>query len=373
MGRHTIRKGLRLPAYGEPEQSISVARMTRRVALLADDYMGLRPTFRVAEGDDVSRGQVLFQDKKRPGVRFTSPAAGTVEAIHRGDRRSFRSIVIALSRDEQEGRGGAAVRFSAFSGRHPRELSDEAVRELLVESGLWTAIRSRPFGRVADPGGRPHAIFVTAIDTEPLAPDVSVVLEGAHGPFERGVAALARLTDGRVYVCTAPSSGVPVPSGDRIRREEFGGVHPAGNPGVHMHVLDPVTRDKLAWHVGYQDVAAMGRLFDTGELSVERVIALAGPAQPNPRLIRTRLGAATSELFDSPVDDGIRILSGSLLAGRLASDGVTGFLGRFHRQVCLVREGPQREFLGWLGPGLSKFSVSRSCGSQLFPGRRVSF
>ncbi|MEE2637956.1 MAG: NADH:ubiquinone reductase (Na(+)-transporting) subunit A, partial [Acidobacteriota bacterium] len=140
MGRHTIRKGLRLPAHGEPEQSISVARMTRRVALLADDYMGLRPTFRVVEGDDVSRGQVLFQDKKRPGVRFTSPAAGTVEAIHRGDRRSFRSIVIALSRDEQEGRGGAAVRFSAFSGRHPRELSDEAVRELLVESGLWTAI-----------------------------------------------------------------------------------------------------------------------------------------------------------------------------------------------------------------------------------------
>ena len=374
MGRHTIRKGLRLPVSGEPDQTIGSARMTRRVALLADDYVGVRPTMHVAEGDDVRRGQLLFEDKKRPGVRFTSPAAGSVEAIHRGERRSFRSVVIALGRDEQEGRGGASVGFSSFSGRHPAGLGGDGVRELLLESGLWPAIRARPFGRVADPAARPRSIFVTAIDTEPLAPRVDVVLDGAHGPFEDGLKALAQLTDGVVYVCTAPDGRVPVPAGDRFRREEFAGVHPAGAPGLHIHRLEPVNRNRQAWHVGYQDVVAIGRLFQTGELAVERVAALAGPAVSRPRLVRTRLGAAVADvLAGESVDDGVRVVSGSLLAGRLASGAATGYLGRYHRQVCLIREGREREWLGWLRPGLRKFSVSRAFLSTLWRGRRFPF
>ena len=374
MGRHTIRKGLRLPVTGEPDQAIGPARMTRRVALLADDYIGLRPTMHVSEGDDVRRGEFLFEDKKRPGVRFTSPAAGTVEAVNRGERRSFRSIVIALGREEQEGRDGASVRFSSFSGRHPIGLGGDGVRELLLESGLWPAIRARPFGRVPDPSVRPHSIFVTAIDTEPLAPRVEVVLDGAHGPFENGLKALAQMTDGVVYVCTAPDGRVPVPAGDRFRREEFAGVHPAGTAGLHIHRLDPVSRDKQVWYVGYQDVAAIGRLFETGELAVDRVVALAGPALSRPRLVRTRLGAAVADvLADESIDDGVRVVSGSLLAGRPASGAVTGYLGRYHRQICLLREGRERELLGWLRPGLRKYSVSRSFLSTLWRGRRFPF
>ena len=374
MGRHTIRRGLRLPVSGEPDQTVGPARMARRVALLADDYVGLRPTMHVAEGDNVRRGGLLFEDKKRPGVRFTSPAAGTVEAVHRGERRSFRSIVIAVDRDEQEGRGGASVGFSSFSGRHPTGLGGDDVRELLIESGLWPALRARPFGRVADPMTRPHSIFVTAIDTEPLAPRVEIVLDGATGPFENGLKALAQMTDGVVYVCTAPDGRVPVPAGDRFRREEFAGVHPAGAPGLHIHRLDPVNRDKQVWYVGYQDVVAIGRLFETGELAVERVVALAGPSVSRPRLVRTRLGAAVADvLAGEPIDDGVRAVSGSLLAGRSAPDAVTGFLGRYHRQVCLIREGREREWLGWLRPGLGKFSVSRSFLSTLWRGRRFPF
>ena len=373
MGRHTIRKGLRLPALGEPVQTVEFARMTRRVALLADDYVGLRPTMQVAVGDDVERGQFLFEDKKRSGVRFTAPAAGTVLAIVRGDRRSFRSIVIELSREEREGRGSAAT-FGSFSGRHPRGLSGDDVRELLVESGLWVSIRARPFSRVADPQTRPDAIFVTAIDTEPFAPRVDVVLEGAHGPFEHGVAALSRLTEGVVYVCTATDATWPIPSGERIRHEEFAGVHPAGTAGLHIHVLDPVAPGKLVWHVGYQDVVAIGRLFDAGELAVDRVVALAGPAQPRPRLVRTRLGVSTADLLtDQEVAEGIRVISGSLLSGRLAAGDTVGFLGRYHRQVCLIREGRDRELLGWLAPGLGKFSTSRTFLSKLLPGRRFAF
>ena len=348
--------------------------MPRRVALLADDYVGVRPTMRVTVGDNVKRGELLFEDKKRPGVRFTAPAAGTVLAIHRGDRRSFRSIVIELSREEREGRGADATRLGSFSGRHPSGLSDDDVRELLVESGLWVSIRARPFSRVADPETRPQAIFVTAIDTEPFAPDVDVVLEGAHGPFERGLAVLSRLTDGVVYVCTALDSGVPMPVGERIRHEEFAGVHPAGTAGLHIHLLDPVARGKLVWHVGYQDVVAIGRLFETGELAVDRVVALAGPAQPRPRLVRTRLGASTADLLAAaPVDEGTRVVSGSLLSGRLAAGDMVGFLGRYHRQVCLIREGRDRELLGWLAPGLGKFSASRTFLSTLLPRRRFAF
>ena len=374
MGRQIIRKGLRLPALGEPDQTIESARMTRRVALLADDYVGLRPTMRVTVGDDVTHGQLLFEDKKRPGVRFTAPAAGTVLAIHRGARRSFRSIVIELSREEREGRGADAARLGSFSGRHPRGLSDDDVRELLVESGLWVSIRARPFSRVADPETRPHAIFVTAIDTDPFAPHVDVVLEGAHGPFERGLAALSRLTDGVVYVCTAPDSGVPMPAGERIRHEEFVGVHPAGTAGLHIHLLDPVAPGRLVWHVGYQDVVTIGRLFETGELAVDRVVALAGPAQTRPRLVRTRLGASTADLLaDAPVDEGTRVVSGSLFSGRLAAGDTVGFLGRYHRQVCLIREGRDRELLGWLTLGLGKFSASRTFLSTFVPRRRFAF
>ena len=297
-----------------------------------------------------------------------------MQAIHRGDRRRFRSIVIELSRQEREGRGDDAATFASFSGRHPGGLSGDNVCELLVESGQWVSIRARPFSRVADPETRPQAIFVTAIDTEPFAPRVDVVLEGAQGSFERGVAALSRLTDGVVYVCTAPNGGVPMPAGDRIRHEEFVGVHPAGTAGLHIHLLDPVTSGKLVWHVGYQDVVAIGRLFETGELAVDRVVALAGPAQPRPRLVRTRIGASTADLLAGEgVDEGTRVVSGSLFSGRLAAGDNVGFLGRYDRQVCLIREGRDRELLGWLAPGLGKSSVARTFLSRLVPGRRFAF
>ncbi len=374
MSVHTVRKGLRLPATGAPEQRVDTGPMVRRVALLADDYVGLRPTMHVAVGDDVRRGQLLFEDKKRPGVRFTAPGAGRVSAVNRGDRRSFQSVVIELSREEREGRGADTVSFSSHTGRHPSGLSGDEVRELLVESGLWTALRARPFSRVADPQGQADAIFVTAVDSEPLAPSVDVALEGQHGPFERGLSALSRLTDGQVFVCTARDSMVPVPDGERIRREEFTGPHPAGTVGMHIHTLYPVGRDRVVWHVGYQDVAAIGRLFETGELPVERVVALSGPAQSQPRLVRTRLGASTADLLTTDDEaSGVRVVSGSLLSGRQAAGDVVGYLGRYHRQVCVLREGPDRELLGWLSPGAGRFSASRAFLSKLLPGRRFAF
>ena len=376
MRRHQVRRGLRLPIAGAPERSIEDAHPARRVALLAEDYVGLRPSMHVSVGDSVSRGQLLFEDKTLPGVRCTAPAAGTVRAINRGARRALQSVVIEPSRAEREGREPEAVRFDAWSGRDPSGLTDREVRELLLESGQWTALRARPHGRVADPATTPHSVFVTAIDTNPLAPEVAAILEGQEGAFERGLAALARLTPGPVYVCTGPGQRVHPPASARnqVQHEVFEGIHPAGTVGVHIHTLDPVGRGKVVWHIGLQDVIATGRLFETGVLDISRVVALGGPPVQRPRLLRTRTGASTADLVNGDVD-GVadhRVISGSVLSGRTAMGGVHGYLGRYHQQVSVLAEGREREFLGWLGPGFDTFSTVRTFASKLIPGRRFA-
>ena len=344
--------------------------------MLADDYVGLRPTMHVSVGDTVSRGQLLFEDKTLPGVRCTAPAGGTVTAVNRGARRALQSVVIEQSRAEREGREPEAARFDGWSGRDPSGLTEREVRELLLESGQWTALRVRPFGRVADPATRPHSIFVTAVDTNPLAPSVAAILEGREGAFERGLAALARLTPGPVFVCTGPDQAVhpPASASNQIRHEVFDGVHPAGTVGLHIHTLDPVDRRKLVWHIGVQDVIATGRLFETGVLDVSRVVAVGGPPVERPRLLRTRIGASIDALADGAVDAAAdcRFISGSVLSGRTAMGDVHGYLGRYHQQVSVLAEGREREFLGWLGPGFGTFSTIRTFASRLIPGRRFA-
>ena len=263
MALHRIKKGLDLPITGAPQQTIDAAEPPHRVALVAADYHGMKPTMHVQVGDSVRRGQLLFEDKKTPGVRYTALGGGKVVAVNRGDRRALQSVVIDLDPDERSGKAGT-VRFQSDSGKHPAELGRTDVKDLLVESGLWTAIRTRPYSKVADPQTTPRSIFVTAIDTYPLAPEVKAVMEGRGDDFERGLVALSKLTDGTVYVCKAPGTDLQLPGDKRIQVEEFTGPHPAGTVGLHIHLLDPVHAAKLVWHLGYQDVLAIGRLFDGG-------------------------------------------------------------------------------------------------------------
>ena len=369
---HRIKQGLRIPVDGEPESVVDRHRSASRVALLAEDYVGLKPTFHVTVGQSVRRGELLFEDKRLSHVRYTAPAAGTVAAIHRAERRAFQSLVIELSAAERQGRG-VQVPLASFSGRHPSALTSDAVRGLLVESGLWTALRGRPFSHVADPNVRPRSIFVTSIDTEPLAPDVEVILRGREADLERGLSALGHLTDGPVFFCTSDRFALPVPSLERVRHERFAGPHPAGTVGIHIHRLDPAGRGRVVWYVGYQDVLAIGRLFGTGEIDAMRVIALAGPAIARPRLLPTRIGASTGELVQGELREGdVRIVSGSVLSGRMAVGPVQGFLGRYHRQVSVLFEGRQRELLGWATPGFDKFSAFRVFFSRLQPRRRFA-
>jgi Na+-transporting NADH:ubiquinone oxidoreductase subunit A len=367
MAVHKVKKGLDLPITGAPAQSVRDAAPVSRVAILPRDYVGMKPKMLVQPGDKVSLGQPLFEDRKNPGVVFVAPGTGTVAAVNRGDRRALLSVVIELGED------GAEKAMESFGPHADRNA--EGVRALLLESGLWTALRTRPFGRVPAPDATPSSIFVTAIDTHPLAPQPEVVLAGREEDFQRGLAVLGRLTPGPVYLCRAQGSRLdPGKSGARV--EEFTGRHPAGTVGYHIHVLDPVNRDKLVFHVGYQDTARIGRLFASGRLDTSCVISVAGPLVKRPRLLRTRLGASTNELVEGgllPSEEEPRIISGSVLHGYRASGPIEGFLGRYHNQISVIAEGRRRELLGWMRPGARKFSFIPTFISALLPRKLFDF
>ena len=370
MAVHRIKKGLTLPLVGEPDQAVEKATPPLRVAVVATDYHGLKPTMHVKVGDTVRRGEMLFEDKKNPGVRFTAPGSGKVVGVHRGAKRALQSVVIELDADDRAGKG-SSVSFQSDTGKHPAELDGSQVEALLVESGLWTALRTRPFSKVATPGTRPKSIFVTAADSNPHAPDPGVVLAGLGDDFERGLVALGKLTDGKVFVCKAPGTDVQVPSSGNVQVEEFAGPHPSGTAGLHIHTLDPVDRRKLVWNVGYQDVVAIGKLFGGGGLDVTRVVSLAGPVVERPRLLRTRIGASLDGLVEGELAAGEnRVISGSVLSGRAAMGEVHGFLGRYDNQVAVLAEGREREFLGWLAPGGDRFSVLNTFVAKLMPGKK---
>lgn len=368
--QYKVKRGLDLPIAGEPAQRIDDGAAVTRVALIAADYAGMRPTFFVKEGETVTRGQTLFEDKKSPGTMYTSPASGTLTAINRGDKRALQSVVIELNDAERSGQG-EAVTFENYSGRDIAGLSRDDIRALLVESGLWTSFRARPFGRVAPVDGTPDSIFITAMDTNPLAPSVDAVLEGQEEAFDLGLSAIAKLREGRIYLCKSPESKITVGPYAGIETCEFSGPHPSGTPGYHIHRLRPVHRARVAWHLNYQDVIAIGHLFKTGALHVERVISLAGPQVSNPRLVRTRVGASVDDLTASELGEGrTRCVSGPVLSGRSAMGDVHGFLGRYHHQVTALLEGDQREFLGWMGPGQDTFSVTNLFVSAIQRGRK---
>ena len=376
MGVYVVKKGLDLPIEGIPEQQITSAPTCQNVAVLAQDYVGMRPTFHVKEGDCVQRGQLLFEDKKIPGVRFTAPGAGVVTAINRGARRAFQSVVIALSDAEKTADAQPEqVTFEAYTGKDLALLTRDEVEGLLVESGMWTAFRTRPYSKTPAPGTKPAAIFVTASDTQPLAPSMDTVAAGRAEDLDAGLLAVAKLTDGPAYFCKSEGMALSPSTDSGILIKTFAGPHPSGLVGTHIHMLEPVSRNKTVWHIGLQDVLAIGALFRTGKLDVQRVVALAGPGVTQPRLLRTRLGASLADLTQdnlSPEEE-LRILSGSVLAGRTAQGEVLGYLGRYHQQVCVLKEGREREFLGWMAPGAEKFSITNLFTSRMKKGKRFSF
>jgi len=344
-----LKKGLDIPIAGAPDKQIRNGSAITQVALLGDDYVGMKPTMLVQPGDSVTTGQPLFEDKKNPGVLFTSPGCGTVAAVNRGPKRKFESVVVTLDGDE-------SVLFcepTATVG----QLAPQAIRDLLIKAGLWPTLRTRPYGKSPAIDSTPASLFITAIDTSPLAGDPQAVIDHFQREYQLGLQILRKLVDTEIHYCTGKKELLACEKVEGVSYHRFTGPHPAGLPSTHIHFIDPVHEGKSVWHIGYQDVAAIGHLFLTGRLMTERIVALAGSGVMQPALVRTRLGASLPELCRRELTlDELRIVSGSLLAGH-ESTGDKSFLGRFHNQVSVISNSSGRSIFNWLLPGSDRFSI----------------
>lgn len=352
-----LKKGLELPIQGAPEQSIQPGPEFSSVGVLGADYLGLKPRMLVQEGDAVQRGTPLFCHKDAPEAMMVAPLSGKVVAINRGARRVLQSVVIEVSDPNDTG-----IDFSGVGNAD----TAEGVTEKLCAAGLWTSFRTRPYSKMPEPGSKPAAIFVTAIDSEPLAGDAAVIIADAGDDFAAGLAAIAKLTDGKTYLCHKDGDSIPGADTAGVEAAAFSGPHPAGLAGTHIHFLEPLAGDKQVWTIGYQDVIAIGRLVQTGHLDPNIVVALTGPGARQPRLIRTVSGASTDDLTrdEINIDGEARIISGSVLSGAQA-EGPTAYISRFARQITIIREDHDQIPMGWIRPMPSKYSVQPVLGSAL--------
>ncbi|WP_040700186.1 hypothetical protein [Sulfitobacter indolifex] len=317
-----LRKGKTINLGPSPGDTPVIARTVRKVGVMARDYPGVIFDLRVREGDRVRRGQLLCVDRHRPEIGFVASVSGRVHQIRQGARRRIEAIVVNVEGDE-------GLRFDVGAAAQ----NDGALRNLLLKSGAWLGFRTRPFGRIPDPADRPSAIFITATDSNPLAPDPTHVLRPLLDSFRRGAQALSRLTDDPVFVCQAPGPSLIDPS-ETLQVVRFSGPHPSGLPGTHIHHLWPVSDQRSVWQIGYQDVAAIGTLLSSGEATTTRTISVAGPGVERPALVRAPLGAELIDLLGEPRTDETlrvqRLVSGFSLTGTEAR-----FLSRHDLQVTV--------------------------------------
>ena len=367
--RITIRKGLDLPISGAAEKRITDARNIPTYAVKPTDFVGLTPRLLVEEGDAVSVGNALFCDKKDERIRFTSPVSGHVKAIVRGEKRRLEAVVV----EEAE----PSSKKTVFDLPHT---ADE-LKALMLQCGLWTMLRQRPFGIVAHPDDKPKAIFVSAFSTAPLAPDYDFVMQGREKWLLKGLEALAFLTDGPVHVCFRPNQALSKQLSTfhfPLSTHLVKGPHPAGNIGTQIAHIDPINKGEVVWTMNLQDVAVLGELFATGVYNPEKIIAVAGPNCKNAHYYRVKSGACLSEIaraqqlnsdypkMDIPMGtQENRIISGDILSGtKIDNDG---FLGAYDDLVSILPEGNHYDFMGWLTPGLKKYSFSRTFLSGFLP------
>ncbi len=355
-----ILRGLDVPIAGAPKQEVFSAPKPLCVALLPADYVGIKPGLLVQENDKVQAGQPLFRDRNQPEVVFTASKGGVVKKIKRGKKRVLESVIIEA--DEN----APSLTFSPVKPEEMLVLEADFVRARLLQSGAWTALRTRPFGKIPSPHSTPEAIFITAMDTHPLSADPRIALK-ALDPlgkfFHNGVAVLSRLAP--IFLCHAPGEAWPGADLPNVKTQIFEGVHPAGLAGTHIHFLRPASLKHVVWHLNYQDVAAIGALFLEGRFLTERVVALGGPVVKKPRLIKTTLGANLMELTQNELTEGEnRVVSGSILGGRTAA-GDTAFLGRYHLQIACLHEGREREMFHYFRLGFNKHSVKNIFISKL--------
>jgi Na+-transporting NADH:ubiquinone oxidoreductase subunit A len=354
----TIRKGLDIPINGAAEKRLTDAQNIATYAVKPTDFVGLTPRLLVEEGSAVTVGDALFCDKNDERIRFTSPVNGHVKAIVRGEKRKLLEVVVEEN-----------IKFTS-----PKIFNTADIKEAMLQCGLWTQLRQRPFGIVANPDDKPKAIFVSAFSSAPLAPDYDFIMQGKEAMLAKGLEALTTLTDGQVHICFRPGQRLAKHLSTfhfPLSTHYINGPHPAGNIGTQIAHIDPINKGEVIWTMNLQDVAVLGELVTTGIYKPEKIIAVAGPNIKNPHYYRVKSGVCLSEITnaqllnndypnieaDDPTKEN-RVISGDILSGtKIAADG---FLGAYDDLVSILPEGNYYDFMGWLMPGFKKYSFSRT-------------
>ena len=345
-----IKKGLDIRLQGKADNIFGQAQLPELFAIKPTDFHGIVPKLMVREGDQVKAGTVLFQDKYRSEIKFVSPVSGTVSNINRGERRKVLEVVV--KRDESNS-------FEQFTVGDPASLKRETVIERMLESGVWPLIRQRPYDVIANAQQTPKAIFISAFDSAPLAPDCDFVITGQEKYLQAGVEAMKKLCSNVHIGINANSASKPYTTLKGVQIHKIDGVHPAGNVGVQIHKISPINKGEVVWVTQPQDLIIIGRLFLDGIYDSTKTIVVAGSEVKKPAYYHTRIGACVNTMLKNNVtDQNNRIISGNVLTGtRISNDN---YLGYYHNQITVIPEGDYYEFMGWAAPGLGKYSVSRS-------------
>ena len=356
-----LRKGLDINLQGKAAESLVEVPMAGEYAVSPLDFEGVIPKLLVKAGDKVKAGTPLFFDKKDSRVLFTSPVSGTVSAVNRGEKRKVLNVTVAAD---------ATQEYETFPTLDLRKANRSEVIEVLLKSGLWTMIRQRPYGIIANPDDAPKSIFVSAFDSAPLAPDMNFVLRGEKDAVQKGLEVLGKLTDGKVHLSMRAKAEGDMASMKGVELHSFEGKHPVGNVGVQIHHIDPIAKGDIVWTAGIQDVAAIGRLFLGGKVDLYKIVALTGSEAAEPKYYRIVSGAPVASVVSGNIKpqaegDKVRIISGNVLTGKKV--GESDFITADANQITLIPEGDKYELLGWAAPRFGKFSVSRSYFSWLCP------
>ena len=358
----TLRKGLDINLQGKAQETLAEAPRSSEYAVSPLDFEGVTPKLLVKVGDKVKAGTPLFFNKYNERILFTSPVSGTVTAINRGEKRKVLNVTVAAD---------AQPAYEEFARLEPAKASREEIVELLLKSGLWPMLVQRPYGIIADPNDVPKAVFISAFDSAPLAPDFEYVLKGREADFRTGLNALSRMAP--VYLgVSARQQSAALLRAEGVTVTVFDGPHPAGNTGVQIHHVNPINKGEQVWTLGAEEVIFIGHLARTGRVDLTRTIALAGSEVLAPGYARLMVGAGLSTLLYKRVADGrpLRVIDGNVLTGRAVAED-DAFLGAHSTQVTVIPDGGDvDEFLGWIRPRLNDFSTSRSYFSWLFGHKR---
>ncbi|MFO7851819.1 MAG: Na(+)-translocating NADH-quinone reductase subunit A [Bacteroidota bacterium] len=356
-----LRRGLNIRIKGKADKILIPEDPPKRYAVKPPDFPGLVPKMLVKPGEEVKTGTTLFFDKKNEKIKYTSPVSGVVRDVVRGERRRILEVVIERKGDDYEN----------FGKGDPEKLDVKTIKDKMLESGLWPAVRQRPYHIVADPEDTPKSIFISGFDTAPLAADFDYIiglLPKEH--YLTGIYVLRKLAEGDVFLnLSTNSTSSLLKKTPGVIINYFSGPHPSGNVGVQIHHLDPVNKGEVVWYVNLQDIISIGRLFNEGKYIPSKIVALTGSEVEKPRYYRTRTGASiTTMVKDNILSDNVRYISGNVLTGqKIEADG---FLGYYDSIITVIPEGNYYEFFGWIKPGLKKFSFSRTFLTWAMPGKK---